>query len=586
MGRTNARIDTRQCMDPPWVQIDMATYGDWGTGGVLMVAVAEMISAKALAHGHALSFTDQPTLTQLFSTLKRRRRHLTVVLGAGISMNSSLPSWGNLVNKMSQAVKDPILSEMLRNVDGDSLERRAETTIQIACALNKNIDAAQVIRDALYSEDEVPTPGLLALSIGRLIAQYYPSVSVLTTNFDLIMEDALSAYLPEITVKPYSMDSYDAWLESEQTDSQLGILHLHGVIRQGGKTPLGPIVLTDSDFLKHGASVRAAVSSAIKGGTTLFAGLSLTDPNIVGPLYQATDTPQSERYGLFVPRLYGDDYDPEQYARYALAGAQFLRTKLHLRPILLKSYSQLTQLISELGLAVAEPNLYRRNAPRDQSLHYGVRFKEALAAAYAAVGAHVRTGELNTDNALSLSRKLHESFHSSLGLKSILSGFQKKYSSLIADDENFGIFLWLRSLDAPPDKKYSLRLIGTSVYTHLEAWSARREEAITGNSNYAAVHAIFEGGVRVENLEPSRNGGTWRAAVAVPVVVTESRSNVLIGGDPLDSLTIGAVTLDSNKPIEPSEPGSTSVSVISQLEPHEFQQIVDALDRLAGAVLT
>lgn len=551
-----------------------------------MVAAAEMISAEALARGHALSFADQPTLTQLFTTLKRRRRHLTVVLGAGISMNASLPSWGNLVNKMSQAVKDPVLSEMLRRVHGDSLERRAETTIQIACALNKNIDAAQIIRDALYSEDEVPTPGLLALSIGRLIAQYYPSVSVLTTNFDLVMEDALSAYLPEVVVKPYSMDSYAAWLESEQTDSELGVLHLHGVIRQGGKTPLGPIVLTDSDFLKHGASVREAVSTAIDSGTTLFAGLSLTDPNIVGPLYQATETANSERYGLFVPRLYGEDYNPDQYARYALAGAEFLRTKLHLRPVLLKSYSQLTQLISELGLAVAEPSLYRRNAPRDQSLHYGVRFKEALFAAYTAVGAHGRTGELNTDKALSLSRKLHQSFHSSSGLKSILANYQKKYSSVTAQDENFGIFLWLRSLDAPPDKKYSLRLVGTSVYTHFEAWSARREEAITGNSNYAAVHAIFEGGVRVENLEPSRNGGTWRAAVAVPVVVTESRSSALIGGDPLDSLTIGAITLDSNKPIEPSEPGSTNVSVISQLEPHEFQQIVDALDRLAGAVLT
>lgn len=551
-----------------------------------MVTAAEMITADALACGHALSFEDQPILGQVFTTLKKRQKHLTLILGAGVSMNASLPSWSTLVRDMSKSVKDAKLSQMLREVTGDSLERKAETTIQIACALNKNINAAQIIRDALYNANEIPQPGLLASSIGRLIAEYFPAVSVLTTNFDLIMEDAVSAYLPGITITPYSMDTYSDWEASEGTDTELGILHLHGVVRQGGLSPSGPIVLTDSDFLEHGAHVRSAVGKAINSGVALFVGLSLTDPNIVGPLYEAAGHASSERYGLFVPRLYGDDFTPTEYARYALSGAEFLRRKLHLRPIFMKSYSQLTQLISEFGLAVAEPKLYRRNGPKATSLHYGFRFKEALSAAYTAVGANARTGDLDSDSALKLSRKLHSSFHAKNGPMSLLDSFRKRHAADVSPKENFGIFLWLRSLDNPPEKKYALKLLGTSVYTHLEAWSAKREEHITAHSNYAAIHAIYEGGVKVENLDPSRNGGTWRSALAVPVVVTQSRSSLSRGGDPLDSLTIGAITLDSNKPVEPIDSASSDRSVIGALEPDEFQQLIDALDRLAGDVLT
>jgi SIR2-like domain len=374
-----------------------------------------MISATSLAHGHALSFQDQLYLGRIFSTLKQKRHHLTLVIGAGVSMNASLPSWSELVWNMAKLIDDDVLKSMLGNSSTDTLERRAETAIHIACAANKNIDAMQIIRDGLYSQAKVPTPGLLALSIGRLAALYFPNVSVLTTNFDLVLEEAFKGCLTGIPIKPFSMDDYSGWLDSENQSDTLGVLHLHGVVRQGGQPPLRPVILTDSDFLEHGARVRKAVGSAISTGTTLFIGLSLTDPNIVGPLYETTNTGTTERYGLFVPRLHGGGFKPEEHARYGLAGAEFLRTKLGLAPIFLKSYSQLNQLVAELRLAVAEPNLYRRNAPKASSLHYGTRFREALTQAYTAVGAHDKTGELDANGSFALSRKLYDALHSQHG---------------------------------------------------------------------------------------------------------------------------------------------------------------------------
>jgi hypothetical protein len=544
-----------------------------------------MISAEALAHGHALSFADQPYLGEIFTTLKRKREHLTLVVGAGVSMNASLPSWSGLVWNMAEDIKDEKLKQMLRDPSTDTLERRAETAIHIACAANKNINPFEVIRDALYPQAKVPTPGLLSLSIGRLVALYFPNVSVLTTNFDLVLEEAFANYLKDIDIQPFSIDSYTEWQSSEADPKRLGVLHLHGVIRQQGLPPLRPVVLTDSDFLEHGVRVRSAVSSAIATGTTLFVGLSLTDPNIVGPLYESSKSksPRSERYGLFVPRLHGGGYTADEHAGYALASAEFLKTKLELRPIFLKSYSQLNQLLSELGLAVREPDLYRRNAPKSASLHYGSRFREALAQAYSSVGANSRTGDMTAEKSYQLSRGLYDGLRSARGPLLLLNQYRRKYRGSIAARENFGLFLWLRSLDKPEEKKYALTLIGSSVYTHLESWGREREEMIVGDSNYAAVHAIFEGGVKLENRDA---GSKWRGVVAVPLIVNGQRSSQRLGDDYLDSLVIGALTLDTTELVD-AQGGvaAEDLSVLSQLTTDEFQKVVDSVYQVAGAII-
>ena len=124
---------------------------------------------------------------------------------------------------MANSVKDELLQKMLRSRAGESLERKAEMTLQIARA-NKNVNAAEIIRDALYSADVIPKPGLLGLAIARLIVQYFPNVSVLTTNFDLLLETALQRYLDGLPVESYSVDSYQKWQNSEPLTNQLGVL--------------------------------------------------------------------------------------------------------------------------------------------------------------------------------------------------------------------------------------------------------------------------------------------------------------------------------------------------------------------------
>jgi hypothetical protein len=164
-----AASDARSISISPFV----SGSGDFRGGIIIprrggpLVAGMQMIKAAALANGHALSFTDQPALQGLFSTVKAKRERLTLVVGAGVSMNAGLPSWQYLVSQMANSVRDDLLQKMLRSQSIESLERKAEMTIQIARA-NKNIGTAEIIRDALYSGNVVPKPGLLALSIARL----------------------------------------------------------------------------------------------------------------------------------------------------------------------------------------------------------------------------------------------------------------------------------------------------------------------------------------------------------------------------------------------------------------------------------
>ena len=549
------------------------------------MADIQMISAAALAHDHTLSFTDQPALRDLFSTIKGKRRRLTLIIGAGVSMNAGLPSWQYLVSQMAYSVEDDLLQKMLRLQSMESLERKAETTIQIAKS-NKNIGTAEIIRDALYSKSATPTPGILAFSIARLAALYFPEVTVLTTNFDSLIEIALRRYLDDITIDSFSIDRYEEWQNTEAQKDTLGVLHLHGMIRQGGQLPLEPLVLTESDFLEHGARVQEIVKSAVATGTTIFVGLSLTDPNIVGPLYRSADDPTANRYGFFVPRLYGPGFKPIEHARYALAGAEFLQSKLHLTPIYLKSYSQLYQLVSELSLACAEGPLYSKTAPKNKSLHYGVRFNAALSQSYQVIGAKKQTGELSADQSIALSRKLNAAAQSSKGPIRLLTKLRPDYRESISESEQFGVFLWLRTMDLPDSKKYSLTLVGSSVYAHLEPWSGGHEEPITGDSTCAAVHAIYKGGVQLENLDFEANGNTWKGVVAVPLIVVESRTSARLGPDPLDRLVIGAITLHTTKYVDAGTYDAGELSIVSQLRPDSFQSaVVDSLLHVASVAL-
>jgi NAD-dependent SIR2 family protein deacetylase len=146
--------------------------------------------------GDTFSFRAQPYLKELFDTVRGRGRPLTVVVGAGVSMNSSLPSWRSLIDKMTQTIADGEIRKIAFSDDSD-LMRKAEIVLQLVKDGNRNIQDHEIIRDALYQRDLQVTPGELAKSMARLVYATRADTRLLTTNFDIILEEALLAYFAE-----------------------------------------------------------------------------------------------------------------------------------------------------------------------------------------------------------------------------------------------------------------------------------------------------------------------------------------------------------------------------------------------------
>lgn len=550
---------------------------------------SSIVDPSTFVDGHTFSFRSQPYLRDLFEAVAKGTLPLVLVLGAGVSMNASLPSWRALITKMTGAIDEGPLRKIAIQDTSDPM-RKAEIILNLVKQGNVNVQDHEVIRDALYHKNATVVPGQLANSLGRLIYTHRSHVKVLTTNFDDIIEKALYHYFDESRVGAYSISQVDQWREWGRTPGNIGVMHLHGLVRQG-RAPEAPIILTESQFLKYGARVRAAISDVIDGACTIFVGLGMSDPNLIGPLYESAGT-TSPRFALVVPAR-ESNASVEESARYAIGSARYLEEKLGLSPIFLKSYSQLNQVISDLALASVEPDRYLAADDPGESLTYGHRLTRALEECYAAIGCSgadwAPVGQAGVD----FNERLYRSLTIPGGPLHVLermSGLYRTTKLGGLDGENFGLSLWLRTRDAVAGKEtYSLCMVGTSAYTHREEWSMRREIPISADTEFTAAQAVFQGSRQAANVVPSPNSQMWRGVVAAPVLLVASGSDKSIHGEPADILTIGAITLNSTHLVtdleDDNEADPDEFSIIKRLKASHYDELVASLQKAAEFVL-
>lgn len=552
---------------------------------------SNIVDHNVFVDGHTFSFQAQPYLKELFEAVRSRNLPLTLVVGAGVSMNASLPSWHALITKMADAIEDVGLREIAKQDRSDPM-RKAEVILHLAKWKNANPQDHEIIRDALYQKDLQVTPGLLADSISRLVCARSDDTRLLTTNFDIILEEALTGYFDEDQVESFSIGKgrVAKWNEWTHGAGQIGVLHLHGLVRQG-QGPEEPIILTESQFLKYGAQVRTVISNAISESCSIFIGLGMSDPNLIGPLYDSVSS-TSPRFALVVPEEAIGDASSIESARYAISAANYLEEKLGLKPVFLKSYSQLNQVISDLALAVVEPVRYSSDAPEVDSLVYGLRLGRALDDCYAAIGCTDSARSPVGDAADELSARLHRALTIPGGPVDVLKALSPKYGGLRLggdDGENFGLFLWLRTRDHGQTKrKYAINLVGTSAYTHREEWSLRHEVEISRDSQFAAAQAIFTGNSLAVNVPLAPNARTWRGILAAPIRHAASGSDENIGTTPADILTIGAVTLNSTHLVKrggEERDAAEQASLIRKLDSKHYNDLLESLQKAAEYVL-
>src|SRR3990170_4069449 len=114
--------------------------------------MSNIVDPSTFVDGHTFSFQSQPYLRDLFEAVASGRLPLVLVLGAGVSMNASLPSWRSLITKMTRAIDDEALRKMAVRDSSDPM-RKAEIILNLVKQGNVNVQDHEVIRDALYHKN-------------------------------------------------------------------------------------------------------------------------------------------------------------------------------------------------------------------------------------------------------------------------------------------------------------------------------------------------------------------------------------------------------------------------------------------------
>ncbi|MFL0711914.1 MAG: SIR2 family protein [Microcella pacifica] len=332
----------------------------------------------------SLSFARQPDFRELINSAidaSKQNSVVTLFCGAGASIDSDMPTWRELIQRLAEKISNQDLARLLIAEDVD-LPRRVEL---ILAAFTSGSPESVAISEALYRDSGRQAPGPLAASIAQIAKSLAPNVNIVTTNYDDRLELALARVAADgEKVESFGLNSIAEWKASK---SKYKVLHLHGYLpsnQLAGVPPIEPIVLSESSYVYVGRQVQDFVEECLESSTVLFIGTSMTDPSVVRPLHRTVQDGKRSGprpFALWVPK---DDWAGDESAIAARRGftklqLRYLRQPLNIGPIVLKSYGQMAQCIAEVVTAIRHPDAYLSDDP-DTSLRYGFRFHRTMQA--------------------------------------------------------------------------------------------------------------------------------------------------------------------------------------------------------------
>lgn len=215
--------------------------------------------------------------------------HVTLFLGAGVSLDAGLPAWDtllkDLLNKYQHKMTSPIGQADYSNVTSQCANSSIITARYIRVGLelsSKDYEFIQMIHQSLYQHKAQSHP--LIDAIAKAVQKYHQSnlnygiESIITYNYDDLVEQALSKQ----NVKNISIYESNRGMQNE-----FPIYHVHGILSEqleGKDAPTPTAILCEEDY--HEIYKEAYLWSnieqlhALNRNTCFFIGCSMTDPNL------------------------------------------------------------------------------------------------------------------------------------------------------------------------------------------------------------------------------------------------------------------------------------------------------------------
>lgn len=212
-----------------------------------------------------------------------RRGRLTLVCGAGISVQAGIPAWGDLLIRLLGAMMERISEDHSLDVGkkaaAEFQRRYGASSLILGKYLKNNLGKGfqREMRDALYSTN--PTSSQIIEAIVRLSRPQRdgrPLDSIITFNFDSLVEERLIA--SSIQNRPIFSEAI------KHGSHELPIYHVHGYLPRSGRIPADVELVFSEDayhsqFIDPFSWSNLIQLAKLTQNTCLFIGISLTDPN-------------------------------------------------------------------------------------------------------------------------------------------------------------------------------------------------------------------------------------------------------------------------------------------------------------------
>jgi len=261
---------------------------------------------------------------------------ITLFLGAGVSKNFKIPSWEELIDKLtiesySLLLKDKINRDEIRQIieyKKNSPNLRGETDPffnnlhQIETSVFKTLyseDFVKILKKSLYEDfdDSLPSSNILSGIVDFCIPKKVGNTSemdtvnsIITYNYDNILEKNFSE-------KGYS--EYQILFERKDTPhhNKVNIYHVHGFlpIDDQPRSHIEDIVLSSEDYHRFYNEIfnwsNNVQITQLRTHTCLFIGTSFRDPNMRRLLSFVKKEKNSLNHYAIMKRSKLDSYDPK-----------------------------------------------------------------------------------------------------------------------------------------------------------------------------------------------------------------------------------------------------------------------------------
>jgi hypothetical protein len=441
---------------------------------------------------------------------------LTLLVGAGASMEAGLPSWRALIEQLLAKVAAE-LPELENDEQSDWVAATLERDDLLGAGAVVGVMAKGKLDELIPAElyegrgAEAFAPGPIAHQVAALREIWGERAEILTTNYDDLLEQALmDAGTARTNIRSYTQNREPG----KRAAGTIAVTHLHGLAGREG-TPKG-IVLTEEHYhrMQRGTSWQEQlVTERLQGSACVFVGMSLADPNLIRYLYGYRAPEKPRHVAIFVRQG-----EPRASAAVRAAMEEAARRRwgrCGVQAIFVDHFADAAQLLYEIG--------YRKTVGSEDYLPITERAGEVIGCFER--GLAVSDQPTFAERQVALSSGLRELLEDIVVFTLSIAGLDVEETLAVTlwmlDEDGTGLVGWAHSDRAHQDP---------STVTPV---------SLSAASNWVSVRTLCQG--TIMEFDRDTYASRWHFVRGLPLVITEPTR-----------LPLGALTISSDRPGETS----------------------------------